>query len=615
MRAGHRMEKKKTRVVGNTVFLLKYALRFAPGYFWSVVLFGAYSEIEEFLEFTYCIKYLVDVIQFGGSFGQAAGYMLFVAALVLAKLVFGAFYSNAIVPKGKEKLQRRMREELYEKAVALDISRYDDPECYNEFVFSVSEIGVRMDELMRNMEKLSRCAAGIVVTGIFTLSLDSVGFVFVLVSFLLAFLFNNLCGRLQFEKDRELNPMKRKRGYFGRVFYLSDYAKELRLNPIAAKLEREFHENNVKMVPVIKKYGKKQIWLLTASGWLADSFLMDVCYLGYLLYRVMAKGAFSLGSMLGLYSAAQNMKDNLKIMAALLPKFRESSFYVDKIREFLSFQEELEGGILDASKEPFESLEIRNVSFGYQNDKDVIHEAGLRIESGEKIAIVGYNGAGKTTLIKLLMRLYDVREGKILLNGRDVREYETGSYRRLFGTVFQDYRLYGATLAENVRMDTEPSAGEEGDKDNVREALIQSGFEKKLGSLANGLETNLTREFDDAGVNLSGGEAQKVAIARAFYKGSPVIIMDEPSSALDPVSEYYLNEAMMRAAEHKAVIFISHRLSTARMADRIYMFEQGRVIESGSHEELMQRNGKYAQMYRVQAEKYREPQQEFTFDA
>lgn len=608
------MEKKKTRVVGNTFFLLKYVLRFAPGYFWSVVLFGAYSEMEEFLEFTYCIKYLVDVIQFGGSFGQAAGYMLFVAALVIAKLVFGAYYSNAIVPKGKEKLQRRMREELYEKAVALDLSRYDDPECYNEFVFSVSEIGTRVDELMKNMEKLSRCVAGIAVMGAFTLSLDLAGFVFVLVSFLVSFLLNNMCGRLQFEKDRELNPMKRKRSYFSRVFYLSDYAKELRLNPIADKLEREFHENNSNMAPVIKKYGKKQVWLLTASGWLADSFLMDVCYLGYLLFRTMEKGAFSLGSMLGLYSAAQGMKDNLRAMATLLPKFREGSFYVDKIREFLSFREEISGGTLDASKEAFESLEVKDISFGHENDKNVINNASLRIEAGEKIAIVGYNGAGKTTLIKLLMRLYDVREGKILLNGRDIREYETGSYRRLFGTVFQDYRLYGATLAENVRMDTADFCGAQGDEKEIREALVQSGFQKKLDSLGKGLETNLTREFDDEGVNLSGGEAQKVAIARAFYRDSPIIIMDEPSSAFDPVSEYYLNEAMMRAAEHKAVIFISHRLSTARMADRIYMFEQGRVIESGSHEELMRRNGKYARMYSVQAAKYREPDKGFTQD-
>jgi ATP-binding cassette subfamily B protein len=170
----------------------------------------------------------------------------------------------------------------------------------------------------------------------------------------------------------------------------------------------------------------------------------------------------------------------------------------------------------------------------------------------------------------------------------------------LFGTVFQDYKLYGAALGENVKMDLR----EEKDDAGIKEALWQSGFGRRLSTLSDGLETQLTREFDDRGVNLSGGEAQKVAIARSFYRDCPIIIMDEPSSALDPVSEFYLNEAMMRAAENKSVIFISHRLSTAKMADRIYMLENGRIIEQGSHEKLMELNQKYAEMYRLQAQKY-----------
>jgi ATP-binding cassette subfamily B protein len=147
---------------------------------------------------------------------------------------------------------------------------------------------------------------------------------------------------------------------------------------------------------------------------------------------------------------------------------------------------------------------------------------------------------------------------------------------------------------------------EEANLGKIEDALIKSGFEKRLKSLEQGLETGLTREFDDKGVNLSGGESQKVAISRAFYGDCPIIILDEPSSALDPVSEYYLNDAMMRAAEHKTVIFISHRLSSARMADTIYMLENGRILEQGSHQELMELGGKYAQMYKVQAEKYQQ---------
>ena len=224
----------------------------------------------------------------------------------------------------------------------------------------------------------------------------------------------------------------------------------------------------------------------------------------------------------------------------------------------------------------------------------------MSIKAGEKIAIVGYNGAGKSTLIKLLLRLYDVQKGTIRLNGKDIKEYKKEEYHSLFATVFQDFKIFAATIADNVKM----GCVQEKDYAGIEQALCQSGFKERLGSFKKGMKTSLTREFDEEGVNLSGGESQKVAIARTFYKYCPVIILDEPSSALDPVSEYQLNEMMLKAAKDKAVIFISHRLSSTVMADRIYMLEQGKIIEVGSHKELMEKNGKYAQMFRMQAEKY-----------
>ena len=237
-------------------------------------------------------------------------------------------------------------------------------------------------------------------------------------------------------------------------------------------------------------------------------------------------------------------------------------------------------------------------------------------------------------MIKLLLRLYDVQRGKIRLNGQDIREYDRKNYRSQFATVFQDYKLFAAAIADNVRMDVAPGqtdrVGQPGasamsgasnraeatgkaeasdrieasDKKEIEQALEQSGFAERLASLPGGIQTPLTREFDAEGVNLSGGEAQKVAIARTFYKYCPIIILDEPSSALDPISEYQLNQAMLEAAKDKTVIFISHRLSSTVMADRIYMLEQGRIIERGNHKELMELDGAYAHMFRIQAEKY-----------
>jgi ATP-binding cassette subfamily B protein len=199
------------------------------------------------------------------------------------------------------------------------------------------------------------------------------------------------------------------------------------------------------------------------------------------------------------------------------------------------------------------------------------------------------------------MRLYDPTGGEILYGGQNIKDYKTEQYRNLFGAVFQDYQLFAATIADNVAMDNMM----ESDKSLIRSKLDMSGFIQKLSGLENGVDTILTREFDDKGVDLSGGESQKVAIARMLYKNSDVIILDEPSSALDPIMEYHLHKTIMEAAEGKTIFLISHRLSTTMNADRIYMLEDGEIIESGNHSELMGLNRKYAEMFNAQAEKYK----------
>ncbi|MDE5746310.1 MAG: ABC transporter ATP-binding protein/permease, partial [Acetatifactor sp.] len=228
----------------------------------------------------------------------------------------------------------------------------------------------------------------------------------------------------------------------------------------------------------------------------------------------------------------------------------------------------------------------------------------MHIKAGQKVAFVGENGAGKSTLTKLLMRLYDVTEGSIRYGGEDIRRYDTAAYRDIFGSVFQDYQIYASPLQENVMMRSR-KAGEE---KRTEEALAQSGFLNRLQTLPKGLQTALTREFDEEGVQLSGGEAQKVAIARLFARKGrmQVAILDEPSSALDPRAEYELNKNIMNSVGDATVIFISHRLSTTRDADCIYMFENGEIIEQGTHRELMALNGQYAEMFRCQARYYQD---------
>ena len=199
------------------------------------------------------------------------------------------------------------------------------------------------------------------------------------------------------------------------------------------------------------------------------------------------------------------------------------------------------------------------------------------------------------------MRLKKKYLGQILYNGVDVREYDPEDYRRQIGTVFQDFKIFATSIAEN----TMNGPVTEADRQTVERALRTVDFGTKLDSLEEGIDTHLTREFNDQGTNLSGGEAQKVAISRVFAREYPIVIMDEPSAALDPMAEYQLNRSILESTEGKTVLFISHRLSTTRIADRIYMFDCGRLVEEGSHEELLALGGKYAEMFRLQSEKYR----------
>ena len=212
----------------------------------------------------------------------------------------------------------------------------------------------------------------------------------------------------------------------------------------------------------------------------------------------------------------------------------------------------------------------------------------------------GHNGAGKTTILKLLFRLYDPDQGEILVNNRNIKEYNLEEYRNLFAAAFQDYKIFAYSVADNVRMERDLDDPEK----TVAEALKRAGVYEKVMSLPHGIHTVLTREFDDSGAVLSGGEYQKIVVARAFANPAPIKVFDEPSSALDPIAEYNLFQAILEESRERIMFFISHRLSSVKDADTVFMLEKGKLIEQGTHEELMEQGGKYAAMYKMQAKNY-----------
>ena len=225
----------------------------------------------------------------------------------------------------------------------------------------------------------------------------------------------------------------------------------------------------------------------------------------------------------------------------------------------------------------------------------------MKFKIGKRLAIVGENGCGKTTFIKLLCRLYDPQEGQILLNGIDIRKYRYDDYMGIFSVVFQDFQLICQPLGANV------AGGINYDSDRVKKALVDAGFGERLSHMEKGLDTMIYKNLSEDGVDVSGGEAQKIAIARALYKDAPFIILDEPTAALDPIAEAEIYSKFDQITGHKTAIYISHRLSSCKFCDEIAVFHQGRVIQQGTHESLVnERNGKYYELWNAQAQYYAE---------
>jgi ATP-binding cassette subfamily B protein len=281
-------------------------------------------------------------------------------------------------------------------------------------------------------------------------------------------------------------------------------------------------------------------------------------------------------------------------------EFGEHALFLEDVRFFLDYEPK----IIDGDKalpEKTGDLVVKNLYFKYEGCEEyILKNINFTWHKGERIALVGSNGSGKTTLVKLLLRLYDPTSGEITLNGQNVKDFNANDYREQYSTVFQDFKVFSLNIKENVLLRKTESE----DDELILSALKESGIYEKVSTLENGLDSILTREFDDKGVNLSVGQQQKLSLARVFATDTPFVVLDEPSSALDPIAEYEMFENMMRATQGRSVIFISHRLSSAVLADRVLLMDGGEIAECGTHTELMQKGGKYAEMFHRQAENY-----------
>lgn len=610
-KAKEKKEKKEKmspgHVLSNDIRMLGKIWQMTPQYIFFMAVVGIVSGIASSLT-TVCTYALFNALdQSDVTFAHIVGYLVLILAVNLAINLFHSWYYEYYQPNTDKILQHRMHAELFDHALSMDLACYDDPKFYNDYVWAMDESKRRAVQVLDDTSRLIKYLISLSTLVTLMMRVDVVVGLILLFGCAVSMVLWRVSSILYLKKDERIKPDHRKNSYINRVYHLADYAKELRIGRADENLREMYAESVSHIVKEEVSNGKKAFFLD-----IADDIVTTVCRFlpMILLLTKLYRGEAQLGAFTASVGMIWELNWMMRDLIRNLIRLPENAQYAEKYLRFLASVPSIRDGKEEAGA--LETLELKNVSFAYEGiekaeaeePKKSLDGVSLKIRKGEKIAVVGYNGAGKTTLTKLFMRLYDPTDGEILYNGKNLREYRIASLRDRIGTVFQDYKIFAATVAENVL------GAECGDENRplVTDALEKATFGEKLGELEKGMDTELTKEFFEDGVNLSGGEAQKVAVARIFARPVDLMIMDEPSSALDPMAEYELNHTILEYAKDKTVIFISHRLSTTRMADRIFMFDGGKLIESGSHDALMAiPDGKYAAMFRLQAEKYRLP--------
>ena len=406
-----------------------------------------------------------------------------------------------------------------------------------------------------------------------------------------------------YKEIEELQNDNRIYKYYNEMLENYNAAAEIRIFDEKSLIEKSWLNIYVHpkyMTNIIKYYRK------TGRLRVLTTFFMNITL--YLFIGAKAyMGAFGIGNFV-LYistierfiSAISDLFQTVSMLSSNIPYLRDEFSYLDMPNNMYQGTLKVEKRAFCEEGDNDYEIEFRDVSFRYPNTETyALRHINLKFKIGEKMAVVGENGSGKTTFIKLLCRLYDPTEGVILLNGIDIKKYDYDEYMSIFSVVFQDFKLFSFSLGQNVAANTNY------DESRVIECLTKSGFSDRLAKMPKGIETCLYKNFDEEGVEISGGEAQKIALARALYKNAPFIILDEPTAALDPISEYEIYSNFNRIVGNKTAIYISHRLSSCRFCNDIAVFSNGSLIQRGSHDMLIQdENGKYHELWNAQAQYY-----------
>lgn len=521
--------------------------------------------------------------------------------LILLALLLIDFFISCYAGYVDRSFNARIALKLYNQISKIDYEFYENPDFLNDYMRSLergaSNIQMSSNNSFRLITLIFQSASVLAIL----LSIHYAVIIYVLIIGVVYFIIRMIMSKLNNKYYSSIQQYHRRTWYSNRAFTLKDSNADIKTTDIDKLL---LDNNDISYENIINHHDK--IISKRAILSVICEIMISLLYPGIIaILCLVTIDDLQLSSFASLTVAATTLSGFISQFAMLLGSLQDNNVECKVAFDFLKNKGKIEGEENNKLSADFNSLSINNISFSYdknsENNYKAINNVSMNISKGQKIAIVGINGAGKTTLVKLLLRLYDVDEGIIEINNQDYKTLNTKSLREKVGAVFQNIEVYAVTIAENVLL--REIKGPE-DIELVNNALQFSGLYEYVYSLPENINTRVTREFHRQGIIFSGGQMQKLAIARGYAQDYQLFILDEPSSALDPIAEAKVYNNMLELGKNKTMIFISHRLTTTVNADKIYLFENGSILEQGTHKELMELNGQYKKMFESQAIKY-----------
>jgi len=591
-------KKHKKNIMTNIWFLVRRVWKWDKTLFFYLGLFTIALAVVPFIDM-FAPKFLIEELM-GGKRTEVLFSIVLGYFIVSAIMNYLSTYSEGIFSPSLIGIGFNFNNLIYEKCMEMDFKYTEDPKILNDIETSKRAVS-SIEGVFRKLFKVFATCFAFLGYSAIVFTLNPWVLLYLIVNVFIIYYLTIRAKEYEYGKKDNISELNRKGKYINNLMHNFAYGKDIRIFSLSKWIADKFKvikNEEVEIQRDIKyKYFKISI---------ADVFLLlireGIAY-AYLIYRVLYDG-MSIGNFTLYFATIAGFAAWMQKLLEDLAYINAQNLYISDFRNFLDSNLKIEkSNYIDIPQANTYEIEFKNVSFKYPGSERYIYKnLSLRIKKGQRVAIVGVNGAGKTTFVKLLTRLYEPTEGQILLNGVDISTFNKKEYYKLFSVVFQEIKVFAFSIAENIALNSK----EKIDRKKVLKSIQKSGIGEKINSLEKGIDTPLLKILDSSGIELSGGENQRLALARGLYKDGAVIVLDEPTAALDPIAEYNIYKGFDSMIGDKTAVYISHRLASTRFCDVIAFFEDGEIKEYGTHDELLSKNGRYAEMFNVQASYYKE---------